>query len=142
MVWRNQKLLRTYTVLIFLVYNFHLMDRHLQTAEDIANFLDGKFRFLKIRFGMNGIFGLIPVIGDGLVAFLSLYLVWIGIRMGLPSQEISKMISNILTNFVIGLVPVIGDFVDFFHHANLKNLKILRQYSGRQVVEGEVIGNV
>lgn len=116
------------------------MDNHLKAAEGIAYFLDGKFKFLKFRFGMNGIFGLIPVVGDFMVSFLSLYLVWIGIRMGLPSQEISKMISNILTNFIIGLVPVIGDFVDFFHHANLKNLKILRQYAKGNVIEGKVVG--
>jgi hypothetical protein len=115
------------------------MDRHLDAAEGIANFLDGKFRFFKLRFGMNGIFGLIPVVGDGLVAFLSLYLVWIAIRMGLPGRKIVEMIFNILINFLIGLVPVVGDFADFFHHANLKNLKILNQYAKAHAVEGRVI---
>ncbi len=115
------------------------MDNHLKTAEVMANFLDGKFKFLKFRFGMNGIFGLIPVVGDFLVSFLSLYLVWIGLQMRLPASAISKMLSNIMTNFFIGLVPVIGDFVDFFHHANLKNLDILKQHAKRQVIEGEVV---
>lgn len=115
------------------------MERHLKTAEDIANFLDGKFRFFKLRFGMNGIFGLIPFVGDFLVSFLSLYIVWIGIQMRLPFPAISQMLSNILTNFLIGLVPVIGDFVDFFHHANLKNLKILKQYAKGHVIEGAVV---
>lgn len=115
------------------------MDNHLRAAEGIANFLDGKFRFLKFRFGMNGVFGLIPVVGDFMASFLSLYLVWIGIRMRLPASAIAEMISNILTNFIIGLVPVIGDFVDFFHHANFKNLKILRQYAKGNVIEGKVV---
>jgi hypothetical protein len=115
------------------------MERHLDIAENIANFLDGKFRFFKLRFGMNGIFGLIPVVGDGLVAFLSLYLVWIAIRMDLPGKKIVVMICNILLNFLIGLVPVVGDFADFFHHANLKNLKILKRYTKGHVVEGRVI---
>jgi hypothetical protein len=105
------------------------MDRHLDTAEDIANFLDGKFKFFKFRFGMNGIFGLVPVVGDVITAFLSLYLVWIGIQM----------LANIMTNFFIGLLPVVGDFVDFFHKANLKNLKILRQYAKGHVIEGRVV---
>ncbi len=115
------------------------MDRHLHTAEDIANFLDGKFRFLKLRFGMNGVFGLIPVVGDLVTASLSLYLVWIGIQMRLPIHAIAEMLSNIMTNFIIGLVPVVGDFVDFFHKANLKNLKILKQYAKGGVIEGKIL---
>lgn len=115
------------------------MDNHLRAAEGIANFLDGKFRFLKFRFGMNGVFGLIPIVGDFMASFLSLYLVWIGIRMRLPASDIAEMLSNILTNFIIGLVPVIGDFVDFFHHANFKNLKILRRYAGGHIIEGKVV---
>lgn len=116
------------------------MDRHLEAAEEIANFLDGKFKFLKLRFGMNGILGLVPVVGDLLVSFLSLYLVWIGIRMRLPAHALSEMLSNIFTNFIIGLMPVVGDFVDFFHHANLKNLKILKQYAKETVIEGKIVG--
>jgi hypothetical protein len=115
------------------------MHRHLDTAEDIANFLDGRFKFFKFRFGMNGIFGLIPVVGDIVTAFLSLYLVWIGIQMKLPPHAISEMLANIMTNFFIGLLPVVGDFVDFFHKANLKNLKILRQYAKGHVIEGKVL---
>ncbi len=115
------------------------MDKHLKAAEVMAHFLDGRFKVLKLRFGMNGIFGLIPVVGDFMVTFLSLYLVWIGIQMRVPARAITEMLSNILTNFLIGLVPVVGDFVDFFHHANLKNLKILKQYAKGQVIEGSVI---
>lgn len=116
------------------------MDRHLETAEDIANFLDGKFKFFKVRFGMNGIFGLVPVVGDVVTTFLSLYIVWIALQMRIPGHAISEMLANIATNFFIGLVPVVGDFIDFFHHANLKNLKILRQYAKGGVIEGKIVG--
>ena len=115
------------------------MERHLDTAEDIANFLDGRFKFFKIRFGMNGIFGLIPFVGDAITAFLSFYLVWIGIQMRLPGHAISEMIANIATNFFIGLIPVVGDFADFFHKANFKNLKILKQYAKGHVIEGKIL---
>lgn len=116
-------------------YNI-FMERHIQNAENIAYFLDGKFKFLKIRFGMNGVMGLIPVIGDLIVVFLSLYLVWIALEMRLPGHKIAVMIFNILLNFLIGLVPLVGDFADFFHHANLKNLKILKVYSQKKIALG------
>lgn len=113
----------------------------METAEDIAYFLDGKFKFLKIRFGMNGVLGIIPVIGDLIVLFLSFYLVWIALEMKLPTAAILRMIWNVFINFVIGLLPIVGDFVDFFHKANLKNLKILKRYAKGNVIEGELVQN-
>ena len=115
------------------------MDKHLQTAEDIAYFLDGKFKVLGLRFGMDGVFGFVPIVGDAISSILSLYIVWIGVQMRLPSRAISDMLSNIIADFFIGLVPVVGDLLDFFHHANLKNLKILKQYAKGNVIEGAIV---
>ena len=116
------------------------MENHLKVASFVANLLDNKYHFLGLRFGMNGVLGLIPGIGDVITGLLSLYLVWIGIKMRIPLSALSEMLSNVISNFLIGLIPVVGDFVDFFHKGNLKNLKILKEYAERAVVEGEVVG--
>ncbi len=115
------------------------MERHLKTATVLAHMLDNQFNILGFRFGLNGIIGLIPWLGDALVAFLSLYLVWIGLQMNLPRMKLIEMISNIAVNFFIGLIPILGDAVDFFHKANLKNLKILKDHAKHPVMEGQVI---
>ena len=38
------------------------------------------------------------------------------------------MVANILLDFLIGEIPVIGDIWDFFNHANRKNLKLVRRH--------------
>lgn len=118
------------------------MENHIKAATRVANLLDNRFNFLGIRFGLNGLLGLIPGAGDFIVAALGFYIVWIAVRLGLPLSAISEMIGNIIANFLLGLLPVIGDAVDFFNHANLKNLKILKKYAERGVVEGQVIDPV
>lgn len=115
------------------------MENHLKVAEQLANLLDNQFNILGIRFGLNGLLGLIPGAGDFIVAALSFYMVWIGVKMRLPLTALSEMVGNIITNFLIGLLPIIGDSVDFFHHANLKNLKILKHHAAQGVVEGQII---
>lgn len=118
------------------------MENHLRAASTIANLLDNQFNFFGIRFGLNGLLGLIPGAGDFIVALLSLYMVWIGVKMQLPAAKLIEMVANVAVNFFIGLLPVIGDAVDFFNHANLKNLKILQNHAKRHIVEGEVLESI
>jgi hypothetical protein len=115
------------------------MENHLKAASLLAHLLDNQFRLFGFRFGLNGVLGLIPGAGDAVVAILSLYLVWIAIEMELPRIKIVEMIVNIVINFFIGLVPIIGDFADFFHKANLANLKILHDHAKRTSPDGKVL---
>lgn len=111
----------------------------MKTASLLANALDNSFNFFGRRFGLNGLLGLIPGAGDIITTGLSLYIVWIGVKMQLPVPKLAEMIGNVAINFFIGLVPVLGDAVDFFHKANLKNLHILQDYAKRDFIEGEVV---
>lgn len=115
------------------------MKSHLQAATVLAYLLDSKFKLFGFRFGLNGLVGLIPVVGDAFILLLSLYLVWIALEMELPRWKILEMLANIIINFFIGLVPIVGDFADFFHKANLANLKILKDHAKKQAKYGEVI---
>ncbi len=115
------------------------MENHLRVASLIANLLDNSFSFFGKRFGLNGILGLVPGAGDIVTTGLSLYIVWIGVQMGLPLIKIAEMIKNVAINFFIGLLPVLGDAVDFFHKANLKNLQILKDHAKNHTIEGEII---
>jgi len=115
------------------------MDKHLRLATIIATALDDQFSLFGRRFGLNGVIGLAPGVGDIISALLSLHLVWIGWQMKLPLLKIFQMVWNVFVNFVIGLVPVVGDYADFFHKANLKNLAILKEFANRNIIEGEVV---
>ncbi len=102
---------------------------HLKNATTIANILDNQFSIAGIRFGLSAFIGMVPGIGDAIDALLSLYLVWIGVQMGMPFYRIGQMLWNIGINFLIGLVPVVGDATYILRRANMKNLKILQKFA-------------
>lgn len=103
------------------------MEKHIRAATVVATLLDTKFKLFNFRFGVSAIINLIPGTGDLVDVVLSLYIVWIGTRIGLPGIKIAKMLWNILFSFLIGLVPVFGDAVYLFYKPNLRNLRILKQ---------------
>lgn len=115
------------------------MEKHLKTAETLAFLLDNSFNFFGKRFGLNGVLGLIPGAGDIITAALSFYIFWIGVQMRLPVNKLAEMLGNVAFNFFIGLIPVAGDFVDFFHKANTKNVQILRAHAKRNIIDGEIL---
>jgi hypothetical protein len=54
-----------------------------------------------------------------------LYIVAAGIRRGLPAVVIARMLLNLAVDMLIGLVPVLGDALDFAYRANLRNARLL-----------------
>ncbi len=100
-----------------------------------ARILDSQFRvpFTRIRFGLDPLIGLVPVIGDVIGLLLSLYLVIEAIRLGAGPGLVLKMLGNLLAEFVIGLVPVLGDAFDLMWRANDWNAALLREYIQRKL---------
>ena len=105
------------------------MNQHLKNATVLANLLDNQFSLAGIRFGFAAFLDLIPGIGDAIDALLSLYLVYIAIQMKIPFYRIVQMLANIGINFLIGLVPIIGDAAYILRRVNMKNLRILQKYA-------------
>lgn len=118
------------------------MEKHYNAAESLTKLLDNQFSVLGFKFGLDPIIGVIPWVGDLLTFALSLYIIWIGHRMNIPQEKLVKMINNTLTDFVLGIIPVVGDVSDFVYKANSKNMKILREHKNLiNVVEGEFATN-
>lgn len=115
------------------------MENHLYAAEIIANMLDNRFRLGNVPFGVGAFIELVPEIGDILILFLSLYLVWIGLKMKIPSFAVAQMIGNVLIVTAIGSIPIAGDLVYILYRANMRNLNILKRYAQDSQVEGELV---
>ncbi len=105
------------------------MEKEIKVATFIANMLDNSFHIGGMRFGLSAVFDLVPEVGDFIVVALSLYLVFLAIRLHVPLYEVAIMLFNILLNFLIGLIPIIGDAAYILNKANLKNLAILKRYA-------------
>lgn len=109
-----------------------VIERELENLSRLARTLDSRFRLpgTSIRFGLDTIVGLVPGIGDTLVAAPSAWIIWRGHRMGIGKRHIARMVANSAADYVIGLVPVIGDLFDVGFKANLRNVAILQEQLG------------
>jgi Domain of unknown function (DUF4112) len=98
------------------------------TLLDIAFILPGT----KIRYGIDGIIGLIPVVGDIIATALSLWLVREARALGAPWHITARMLTNVAIQGVVGTVPVAGDAFDVLFRANIRNVRMLRRWMDKQ----------
>jgi hypothetical protein len=91
--------------------------------------MDARFRLPGTgwQFGLDGLVGLIPGIGDAATTLVSLYIVAQAWRLGVRKRTLARMIGNIVLDFLVGTMPVAGDLFDFVWKANLRNLRLARQ---------------
>lgn len=96
----------------------------------LAHWTDNAFRIpgTRWRFGLQPIIELVPVVGDLAGLLLSTYPVQQAWALGAPRPLLLKMLRNVLADFMIGLVPGVGDFADAAFKANLRNLRLLEAY--------------
>ena len=109
--------------------NFKAPSELLQ-AQSLANLLDTavKIPFINFRVGLDFLIGLIPGIGDVIMLFASLRIVHLGAKIGLPGALRYKMIRNCIIDYGLGFVPILGDIVDMFFKANLRNVRIMETW--------------
>jgi hypothetical protein len=95
---------------------------------DVAFVLPGT----KVRYGIDGLIGLVPVVGDLLTTAIQLWLVREARQLGAPAHVIARMLGNVALDGVIGIVPFVGDAFDVMFRANMRNMKILRRWMDKQ----------
>lgn len=108
-----------------------------EELEFIARWMDSAFQVpgTNIRFGLDVLLGLIPGLGDTLTSFVSLYILQVARRHGVSRLTMARMGANIALDYVVGIVPVVGDAFDVSWKANLKNVELLRRHIGSNPVE-------
>ncbi|ART81538.1 hypothetical protein CBP31_01910 [Oceanisphaera profunda] len=103
-----------------------------QRLARLAWMLDSSIRLPGgFRVGLDGIIGLIPGIGDLIGAGLSSYIVVEAARLKVPFRVLARMSLNVLIELVVGIVPIFGDIFDFAFKANLRNVRLLNEYLGK-----------
>ena len=130
--------------------------RHRQ-VQDLARLLDSQFRVpgTQRRFGVDGILGLVPGIGDAAGLALSAAVIVQAIGLGARGATVGKMVGNVAVDAVFGSIPVLGWVFDFVFKANNRNVALLERHvsdpagteqhsraSIRRTVIGAVIGLV
>lgn len=102
--------------------------------DHLASWLDDRFRIpgTHIRMGLDGLVGLIPGVGDTVTLAPTLYVIWRAWRHGAPLGLIVKMLVNAAIDWLLGLVPLLGDLLDIGFKANLRNVRLLQAHLHRR----------
>jgi hypothetical protein len=101
----------------------------------LARLFDSRFRVpgTDWRFGLDGLIGLIPGVGDAVGLLVALWILREGHRLGASKMTMLRMLGNIAADGVLGAVPLAGDLFDVAFKANRRNVDLLRRDLGRRV---------
>jgi hypothetical protein len=98
-----------------------------QNLNLIAHLLDDWFRVpgTSIRFGLDGLVGLVPGLGDILAGLASCIIIFAAWARGVPYVTLVRMVVNLGLDVVIGAIPLLGDAFDIAWKANRRNYALL-----------------
>jgi hypothetical protein len=82
-----------------------------------------------LRFGLDGIVGLVPGAGDLLGSALGLYALAAAGAAGAPRSVIARMAGNLAVDALGGAVPLLGDVFDFIFKAHRRNARLLEVWA-------------
>ena len=108
--------------------------RQIARLETLARVLDDVFRVpgTGIRFGLDGVVGLIPGVGDAVTGALAAYLAVRARDLGLPASVILRMAANVGIDLAVGSIPVAGDLFDVGFKANRRNVELMKRELARR----------
>ena len=106
------------------------VDPDLARLDALATLLDNRFYIpgTNIRFGLDGIIGLVPYVGDMAGFVISGFLMRTMIQRGAGPLLMLRMMGNFAIDAIIGIIPVAGDLFDFGFKANRRNVDLLKKY--------------
>lgn len=102
----------------------------MERFRQISKLLDSKFEIpgTGIRFGLDPIFSLMPVLGDLITLAISTMLIYTMQKHGASRKVVVKMMINAGLDTLIGAIPLVGTVFDVFYKANDRNVRLLREH--------------
>ena len=99
----------------------------------MVNVLDQAFRVpgTRWRFGLDGILGLIPGVGDITTAVIGSYGLVLANQLGAPATIQLRMLLNLTVDAAIGAIPFFGDLFDFAFKSHSRNARLLEGWLAR-----------
>lgn len=99
-------------------------------ARRVGRLLDDSVRLpgTSFRFGLDPVLGVAPVAGDTVAYVCSLYVVFAGVRLGVPANAVGKMLALATLDYLIGSIPLLGVLADAVLKANLRNVETIEAH--------------
>ena len=103
-----------------------------ETLRSLEILLDEAFRipFTPFRFGVDGLIGLVPGLGDVIAGLLSLVIPLAAWTRGVPYVALVRMCVNLGIGVLIGSIPVFGDLFDVAWKPNRRNYQLMKGHLG------------
>jgi hypothetical protein len=100
-----------------------------ENLDILSRVLDTWFKVpgTNIRFGLDGIVGFVPGIGDLLGGLASSIIVVAAYFRGAPFVTLARMVANLAIEVVVGAVPLLGNLFDIGWRANRRNYHLLER---------------
>lgn len=94
-----------------------------------AYILESKFKIpgTNFTFGFDPIINLIPGIGSYSGLILGLIFIILAHTKGVSGKVKILMFKNVLIDYLLGAIPIVGHFTDFFYKSNEKNLRLIEE---------------
>lgn len=80
------------------------------------------------RVGLDPLLGLLPGAGDVAGTAFSAYIVIQAARWKLPAATLLRMLGNVCMDWLVGTLPVLGDFFDVGWKSNARNVALLEDH--------------
>lgn len=94
--------------------------------------------------GLDGLIGLVPVLGDVVTTAMGAWLVWEARNLGMSKFHLVRMVGNVGIDTAVGAIPVVGDLFDFAFRSNSRNMRMIKRYLDKhhpaaRTIESEVV---
>ncbi len=103
------------------------------TLQRLEILLDEAFRIpgTQFRFGIDGIIGLLPGLGDVLAGVLSAVIPIAAWIRGVPYITLVRMAINLGIGVLVGSIPLFGDIFDIGWKPNRRNYRLMQRHLGK-----------
>ncbi|HEX8567288.1 MAG TPA: DUF4112 domain-containing protein [Pyrinomonadaceae bacterium] len=110
-----------------------------ESLETLSRWLDDLIRIPGVgwRFGIDSLVGLVPGVGDTATTLVSFYILASAVRYRVPKITILRMALNIAIDYIVGIIPFVGDLFDFAWKSNKMNMDLLKQRATVTVEEAK-----
>jgi hypothetical protein len=108
-------------------YSHEVLRADLERVRRLARSMDTQFEIAGIKLGWDAIIGLVPLAGDFVTAAIGVYPIVIARKHGFGKALQTRMAMNLLIDWAVGEVPLLGDAFDVFFRANIKNAALLER---------------
>ncbi len=102
-----------------------------ERVRQLSRLLDSAFRVpgTSWRFGLDGLLGLLPGVGDAAGLAASAVVVGQGVLLGARGWTLTGMLLLVTVDALVGAIPIVGSVFDFVFKANQRALRLLEAHA-------------